>query len=59
MGDSLTDEERQGSECGSCDADCSQDQTVDTRRTDLDRNSFHDTTLSETSEEEAALIRAT
>ena len=34
-------------------------QTVDTRRTDLDMNSFHDTTLPETSEEEAALIRAT
>ena len=24
MGDSLTDEESQGSECGSCNADCSQ-----------------------------------
>ena len=58
MGDSLTDEESQGSECCSCNADCSQGQTVDTRRTDLDTNSFHDTTLPETSEEEAALIRA-
>ena len=58
MGDSLTDEESQGSECGSCNADCSQGQTVDTRRTDLDMNSFHDTTLPETSEEEAALNRA-
>ena len=59
MGDSLTDEESQRSECGSCNADCNQGQTVDTRRTDLDMNSFHDTTLPETSEEEAALIRAT
>ena len=58
MGDSLTDEESQGSECRSCNADCGQGQTVDTRRTDLDMNSFHDTTLPETSEEEAALIRA-
>ena len=59
MGDSLTDEESQGSECGSSNADGSQGQTVDTRRTDLDMNSFHDTTLPETSEEEAVLIRAT
>ena len=59
MGDSLTDEESQGSECGSCNADCNQGQTMDTRRTDLDMNSFHDTTLPETSEEQAALIRAT
>ena len=58
MGDSLTDEESQGSECRSCSADCSQGQTVDTRLTDPDMNSFHDTTLPETSEEEAALIRA-
>ena len=58
MGDSLTDEQSQGSECGSCNADCSQGQTVYTHRTDLDMNSFHDTTLPETSEEEAALIRA-
>ena len=42
MGDSLTDEESQGSECGSCSADRSQGQTVDTRRTDLDMNSFQD-----------------
>ena len=53
MGGSLTDEESQGSECGSCDADCSQGQTVDTRPTDLDMNSFHDTTLPEISEEDA------
>ena len=58
MGDSLTDEESQGSECGSCNADYSQGQAVDTRRTDLDINSFHDTMLPETSGEEAALIRA-
>ena len=37
MGDSLTDEESQGSECGSCNVDCKQGQTVDTRRTDLDK----------------------
>ena len=59
MDDSLTDKESQGSECGSCDADCSQGQTVDTRRTDLDMNTFHNTTLPQTGEEEAALIRAT
>ena len=58
MGDSLTEELSRGSECGSCNADCSQGQTVYTRRTDLDINSFHDTTLPETSGEEAALIRA-
>ena len=32
---------------------------MDTRRSDLDINSFHDTMLPETSEEEAALIRIT
>ena len=31
IGDHLTDEESQGSECGSCNTDCSQGQTVDTR----------------------------
>ena len=31
---------------------------MDTNQTDLDMNSFHDTTLPETSEEEAASIRA-
>ena len=55
----VTDEKSQGSECGSCDADCNQGQTVDIRATKLDMNSFHDTTLPETSEEEATLIRAT
>ena len=56
---SLTDEESEGSECGSCNANCSQGHSVDTRRTDLDMNSSHDVKLPETSEEEAALIRAT
>ena len=34
IGDSLTDKESQGSECGSCNADCNQGQTVDNRRTE-------------------------
>ena len=58
-GDSLTDEESQESEFGSCDADCSQGQTGDNHRTDLDMSSSHDTTVPETSEEEATLIKAT
>ena len=51
MGDSLTDEQSPGSECGSCNADCSQGQTGYNHRTDLDMNSSHDKTQPETSEE--------
>ena len=58
MGDSLANEENQGMERGSCDADSNRGRTVVTHETDLDVNSCHDTPLPETAEEQAALIRA-
>ena len=60
MGDSLTDEESREPEnqSGVRALLIAVKVTADTRRTDLHGNSFHHTMLRETSDEEAALIRA-